>query len=100
MWVEQEWDHKFLVWQEDPFSNDLGLLDPEGLVVLPFNPTAENMAEFLLNIMGPKLLEGTEVTLIKVTIEETRKCAASAMLTPIAGKVYRILAADEEGGTP
>lgn len=77
MWLEEEWDHKFLVWQEDPWSNDLALLDPT-VVVLPFNPTAEKMADFLLRVMGPKLLEGTGVSLVKVTVEETRKCSASA----------------------
>lgn len=80
-WVEVEWDHRFLVWQEDPFSNDLPLLDDE-VVVLPFNPTAENMAKFLLNIIGPKQLEGTDVTLVKVVVEETRKCLATASIDP------------------
>lgn len=77
MWLEDNWDHKFLVWQEDPWAADLQLID-ETIVILPFNPTAEKMADFLLRIMGPKLLEGTDVELIKVTIDETRKCSASA----------------------
>jgi 6-pyruvoyltetrahydropterin/6-carboxytetrahydropterin synthase len=81
MWLEEEWDHKFLVWQEDPWSNDLALLDPT-VVVLPFNPTAEKMADFLLRIIGPQRLEGTGVELIKVDVEETRKCSASASGLP------------------
>jgi 6-pyruvoyltetrahydropterin/6-carboxytetrahydropterin synthase len=81
MWLEDEWDHHFLVWQEDPWSNDLVLLDPT-IVVLPFNPTAENMADFLLHIIGPKRLEGTGVELIRVVVEETRKCSASASELP------------------
>jgi len=81
MWLEDVWDHHFLVWQEDPWSNDLVLLDPT-IVVLPFNPTAENMADFLLHIIGPKRLEGTGVELIRVVVEETRKCSASASELP------------------
>lgn len=48
-----EWDHRFLFWDQDPILEDmLGFMDPEGLDVhgikiLQFNPTAENMAEYL-----------------------------------------------------
>jgi 6-pyruvoyltetrahydropterin/6-carboxytetrahydropterin synthase len=88
-WLEQEWDHKFLVWQEDPFSTDLPLLD-EAVVVLPFNPTAEKLAWYLVEIMGPALLSGTGVTLIKCTVEETRKCSASYSVKPES--LVRVLA--------
>lgn len=81
MFLENEWDHKFLVWQEDTWAADLQLMDPT-VVLLPFNPTAENLAGAMLDVIGPKLLEGTGVTLIKVKCEETRKCSASAILTP------------------
>ena len=81
MWLENNWDHKFLIWQEDPLAEPLRALDGT-VVILPFNPTAEKMADFLLRIMGPQLLEGTEVALIKVSVEETRKCSASASNLP------------------
>jgi 6-pyruvoyltetrahydropterin/6-carboxytetrahydropterin synthase len=79
--LEREWDHKFLIYQEDPWGQDLRMLDPT-VVTLPFNPTAENLAGAMLDVIGPKLLEGTGVTLIKVTVEETAKCWASAILSP------------------
>ena len=81
MWLEDNWDHKFLVWQEDPWAQELLAMD-DTVVLLPFNPTAENMATALLTVIGPKQLEGTKVTLIKVTVEETRKCSASAVRRP------------------
>lgn len=81
MFLEDEWDHKFLVYQEDPWARELSQLDPT-VVVLPFNPTAENLAKAMLEVIGPKLLEGLDVTLIKVTVDETRKCSASAILSP------------------
>jgi 6-pyruvoyltetrahydropterin/6-carboxytetrahydropterin synthase len=77
MWVEREWDHKFLVWNDDPWSTTLKELDPEGTVVVDFNPTAENMGEYLINVVGPRELEGTNVTLVSVKIEETRKCSVN-----------------------
>lgn len=95
-WVEDNWDHRFLMWNEDPLCGSMGScdyaqLDPtpipsndelidESIVPLPFNPTAENMAEYLLRVIGPIQLEGTGVVLEEVMIEETRKCSAGASL--------------------
>ena len=73
-WLEEEWDHKFLVWEEDPFAKTLKELDPTGTVVVHFNPTAENMGQYLIDVIGPKQLAGTGVRLVHVNIEETRKC--------------------------
>ena len=78
LWLEREWDHKFLLWEEDDFANMREML--LGIVLVPFNPTAENMATYLLNVIGPRQLEGTGVVLARVMIEETRKCFAEAWL--------------------
>lgn len=80
MWVENNYDHKFLVWGEDDLAEMLAQMDPDGVVIVPFNPTAENMAEYLLHAVGPTQLYGTGVRLIKVTVEETRKCSATVRL--------------------
>ena len=78
MWVEREWDHKFLVSSDDPLATHLRELDPDGVVTVPFNPTAENMAQYLLEVVGPDVLIGTGVQLVHVRVEETRKCSALA----------------------
>jgi 6-pyruvoyl-tetrahydropterin synthase len=79
MWLENNWDHKFLVWDRDPMFRALRQLDPDGVVPVPFNPTAENMAQYLVNVVGPKQLNGTGVQLLVVKIDETRKCSARYM---------------------
>lgn len=76
MWLEDEWDHKFLVWVEDPALSTLHQLDPEGVVATPFNPTAEAMAEYLVEVIGPRQLLGTGCALVAVKVEETYKCHA------------------------
>ncbi|CAB4133809.1 COG0720 6-pyruvoyl-tetrahydropterin synthase [uncultured Caudovirales phage] len=80
MWLEDNWDHKFLLWENDPWCDTFKEKDPEGVVIVNFNPTAENMAEYLIKEIAPLQLDGTGVTLIKVDIEETRKCSASYTL--------------------
>lgn len=81
-WLEQEWDHKFLVWNEDPLAPYLQELDMTGVVRVPFNPTAENMAKYLAEEVGPQMLAGTGARLIRVRIEETRKCSATYKVNP------------------
>jgi len=75
-WLEENWDHKFLAWRNDPMAVKLKSLDPT-VVEVPFNPTAENMAKYLVETVGPARLNGTGVTLVHVIFEETRKCSCS-----------------------
>lgn len=88
MWLEDNWDHKFLAWENDPLMRNLVVecSDDNGanmdmlmdsIVFVPFNPTAENMAEYLVKMIGPFKLAGTGCTLRRVVIEETRKCSCS-----------------------
>lgn len=74
-WLETHWDHKFLIWEEDPLAASLKQVDPEGVVLTSFNPTAENMATYLLEMGIPE-----PYRLTRVTIEETRKCSVDVSL--------------------
>lgn len=77
MWLEDNYDHKFLVWERDPLSNTKGYDFEHSVVVVPYNPTAENIAKYLVEVVAPKQLDGTGITLEKCIVEETRKCSAS-----------------------
>lgn len=79
-WLEENWDHKFLIYALDPWAATLKETDPQGVVVVDFNPTAENMGEYLINIVAPHQLANTGVTLVRVNIEETRKCSAEVSI--------------------
>lgn len=75
-WLEDNWDHRFLVWEKDPIFAHLVNVDPT-VVRVPFNPTAENMARHLLEVVSPVLLEGEDFYVAEITIEETAKCSAT-----------------------
>lgn len=75
-WLEGNWDHKMLIWVDDPFLDDLLEMDPDGICPVEFNPTAENMAEYLVNVVGPAALVQTGCELVECKVEETRKCSA------------------------
>lgn len=76
-WLEDYWDHRFLIWENDPMMIDLCLIDKDGTLPVVFNPTAENMAKYLVDVVGPSQLRGSNVKLVKVIVEETQKCSAS-----------------------
>lgn len=76
-WLENQWDHKFLINKDDPRLAALCETDLASLVVCDFNPTAENMAQYLVEVIGPAALADTDVELIGVELEETRKCSVS-----------------------
>lgn len=79
-WLEDHWDHKMMLWSEDPLRPELERIVGEDLVIVPFNPTAEQMAEYLTCHVGPQQLMGTGVRLLSVRVEETRKCSATFSL--------------------
>lgn len=79
-WLEQNYDHKFLIWSEDPFLEQLRAISPESVYEVSFNPTAENIAENFVLFIAPLLLKDTGCKLIKLDIEETRKCSVSYVL--------------------
>jgi 6-pyruvoyltetrahydropterin/6-carboxytetrahydropterin synthase len=75
-WLENNWDHKMLIFKEDSWGPAIKKVD-KTVVITEFNPTAENMAEHLLTVVGPAVLWDTGATLIKVTVQETVKCGAT-----------------------
>ncbi|NRP70903.1 hypothetical protein ILFOPFJJ_01785 [Ensifer psoraleae] len=91
MWLEENWDHKMLLWEHDPVANALiddtiktgnGTSIGDGIVLVPFNPTAENIAQHLVLVVGPQQLKGTGIKLVRCEVEETRKCSAVYALQP------------------
>ena len=79
-WVENEWDHGFLLFKDDleAIKAIEGFMDGrQKLYVMPVNPTAENIATYLMN-MGNQLLAEHYVQLTEVTVWETANCYATA----------------------
>lgn len=88
MWLELHWDHKMLLWDHDEPMHMLSTSGEseafnESVVWVPFNPTAENMAQYLVEVVGPKVLIGQDVLLVKVQVDETRKCSATYSLPEV-----------------
>ena len=79
-WIDDNWDHGFILWDADENAIDaIKLVQPNRLYLLPYNPTAENMAMYLLKEVSPKLIaeiKGYDLTMSKIVVWETEKAYA------------------------
>ena len=82
-WIDDNWDHRFLINRDD--SVTLAVLNSwrvqtgidDTLYVCDFNPTAEEMAGFLLR-KSEDLLKSYGVKVVSVKIYETENCLAAS----------------------
>ena len=80
-WLDEHWDHGFLVHAQDPLSRILATIPNcqgglQKFYVMEVNPTAENMAAHLGASVIPDLLSDTEIDVIRVRVWETPNCFA------------------------
>lgn len=81
-WLDDNWDHTVILFNEDLDTLKAMRWIPKKKEPFsaPWNPTAENMAHYLLETVCPRELEGTGVTVTEVTVWETPNCKATAIL--------------------
>lgn len=95
-WLDENWDHGFLLSEADENGRAaLEQVQPCKLFVMPYNPTAENMARYLLDHVCPGLLAETNAVATKVVIWETRDSFAEAALDAGGNTGSRSLSAAE-----
>jgi 6-pyruvoyltetrahydropterin/6-carboxytetrahydropterin synthase len=71
-WLDGNWDHAFVLWDADENAiAAIRMSEPHRLYLLPYNPTAENMAKYLLEEVCPKILDGTGARAVKVVVWES-----------------------------
>ena len=83
-WIDEHWDHSMLIWTQDEDAvAAISQLGQHRLFCMPYNPTAENMAKYLLTEVAPRLLaeiSDYDVHVSKVVIWETENSAAEVTL--------------------
>jgi 6-pyruvoyltetrahydropterin/6-carboxytetrahydropterin synthase len=79
-WIDDNLDHNMIIFDQDP---NLPLLQKcDGLkevYVVPFNPTAENLAAHILEV-GNLLLQKHGVIISKIKLWETQNCFVEVSL--------------------
>lgn len=80
-WLDENWDHGFILNEADENGlRAIQMVEPCKYYKLPYNPTAENMARHLLEVVCPELLKDTDVQASRVVIWETEESCAEASL--------------------
>jgi 6-pyruvoyltetrahydropterin/6-carboxytetrahydropterin synthase len=81
-WIDDHWDHKFILHKDDALaiSHVVAVNGESNTFLLPYNPTAENMAHYLLIEVSRKVFAGTGITIEKVVLSETPNCSAEVRL--------------------
>jgi len=81
-WLDDHWDHAFILWTEDVTAlAAVKLATPTKYFLLPWNPTAENMARYLLEVVAPHVLDGLGVVARRVAVWESDESCAIATQT-------------------
>jgi 6-pyruvoyltetrahydropterin/6-carboxytetrahydropterin synthase len=76
-WIDEHWDHGFICHRDDREVRDaLRRIECQKLFLLDQNPTAENLALYLLHVVAPRELDGTGVRVVRVALWETENCCA------------------------
>ncbi len=79
-WIDENWDHGFVLWDEDQNAIDaIRSCQPHRLYLIPYNPTAENMARYLMDEICPGLInsiKGYDLRMKKVVLWETENAYA------------------------
>ena len=82
-YCDSRFDHGMILWVEDPLLHTIEKIRLESgehmkFFALPTNPTAENLAKYLLEV-SDVLLAGTEVQMLRIRVWETPNCYADAV---------------------
>ena len=78
-WIDEHWDHTAILHEDDRKLGEavIGHTKQE-IYYLPYNPTAENLAAYLLETVCPRLFKGKGIRCVHVRVHETPNCYADA----------------------
>lgn len=82
-WLDTHWDHTTILHKDDPSAQawyDCVIPANKPIYLMPENPTAENMAQYLLDKCRDELMLGTGIEVWKVVVWETPNCKAEVEL--------------------
>jgi len=77
-WIDENWDHQTILWDQDKaLGHAIQAQTGQAIFYLPHNPTAENMALYLLENISPTLFEAP-LKITQIILRETPNCWAEA----------------------
>lgn len=81
-WIDSHWDHTTILCEKDlPLGEKIAAQTGQEIFYIPDNPTAENMAQYLVREVCPKLFAEHNATCTTLRLYETPNCYAEATAT-------------------
>lgn len=78
-WVDENWDHTTILFEKDKtLGKSISDITKQTIFYLPTNPTAENMATYLLETICPTLFAGMNIRCVSIRLQETPNCSVVA----------------------
>jgi 6-pyruvoyltetrahydropterin/6-carboxytetrahydropterin synthase len=79
VWIDTHWDHNTILFNKDEILGEaISNRTDQDVYYMNANPTAENMAQHLLEDICPKLFIDTGIRCINIRLWETPNCYADA----------------------
>jgi 6-pyruvoyltetrahydropterin/6-carboxytetrahydropterin synthase len=84
-WIDAHWDHTTILFDKDrALGNSIASHTGQIIYYLPVNPTAENMADYLLTHVCPELFAGQPLQCVRIVLHETPNCHVEAIASKLA----------------
>lgn len=80
-WLDEHWDHNVILCKKDEkLGHMINTELSQNVYFMDDNPTAENMADYLLRVICPMLFVQHDVICINIRLYETPNCSAYVSL--------------------
>jgi 6-pyruvoyltetrahydropterin/6-carboxytetrahydropterin synthase len=78
-WIDDNWDHATILFDKDQaLGAAISAQTGQKIFYLGANPTAENMADYLIHNICPALFDSHGVSCVRLRLYETPNCYAEA----------------------
>ena len=76
-WLDNNFDHNTILHQDDKILGDnIAKITGQKIYYLPYNPTAENIAKYLIEDICPQLFSNYPIKCVAIKVYETPNCSA------------------------
>ena len=81
-WLDHNWDHQMILNSADTDAIEAvsRFCRYGSPYLLPYNPTAEYLAKYLIEEICPALFKNVPVQVVKITVDETPNCSAEVVV--------------------
>ena len=77
-WFDENWDHNIILHESDKeLGEGISKITKQRIFYLPVNPTAENLGQYLMKEVCPKLLGGSGAKCSRLHMQETVEFSAT-----------------------